>query len=540
MKDAIEFLSGNVPGGFGLYLSIILLVFLVLFSISRRNDLFTPRHFKIWFAAAWIVITAIYIIAWKSNPPPTVYTRYSTLIFAEEEADRWLAYYLRDEISKQLKPFRNSTHYLYLQRWNHYTNIDCALAEEEHCERIARKLPLNDVIVGQIRQEHHTYKLELTYKEFPGEEIVASEEFTFASNSPHKIIPELRQWLSQHFSLRKEQMPPSLADPRFILAKEAFFKREYQKCEAVFSELLKRYPENEEVKKWHYYNEIQLAGLQRAQDKSKNPYQYKKAKWQHRLESARTFLIRLIKEDLTDDIDDVLLASMIAESFIQGERYKNAEEFLKIAYHANPFSMAVLENLSLLHPSRYKDLRFSSEEELLTRILNICPVNEQVLNRYVEKLLVSVPVNQTPSAAIEEYIRRTLSLNPSSVMALVLRGRYFIANFGYPKALDSFLKADSLDPENSIIQYNIGVAYYKQKKYEKAESYFQKAIQKDDYLNAHLYLGVIYQNRGEYEKALQEFRYRVANKKDEDDYYAVQAMKGIRECLDALNIPIPQ
>ena len=52
-------------------------------------------------------------------------------------------------------------------------------------------------------------------------------------------------------------------------------------------------------------------------------------------------------------------------------------------------------------------------------------------------------------------------------------------------------------------------------------------------------IGVIYKNRGEYEKALKKFRYRVAHKKDDDDYYAVQAMKGIRECLKALDIPIP-
>ena len=62
----------------------------------------------------------------------------------------------------------------------------------------------------------------------------------------------------------------------------------------------------------------------------------------------------------------------------------------------------------------------------------------------------------------------------------------------------------------------------------------------DNYLDAHLYLGVIFQERGQYEKALERFRYRVAHKTDEDDYYAQQAMKGIRECLDALKIPIPQ
>ena len=40
-------------------------------------------------------------------------------------------------------------------------------------------------------------------------------------------------------------------------------------------------------------------------------------------------------------------------------------------------------------------------------------------------------------------------------------------------------------------------------------------------------------------KALEQFRYRVAHKKGENDYYANEAMIGIRQCLAALKIPIP-
>ena len=60
------------------------------------------------------------------------------------------------------------------------------------------------------------------------------------------------------------------------------------------------------------------------------------------------------------------------------------------------------------------------------------------------------------------------------------------------------------------------------------------AIQYDNYLDAYLYLGSILKDEGNYRAALEKFRYRVAHKQGEDDFYAYQAMKGIQECLEAL------
>ena len=39
MTDILNYLSGNVPGGIGLYACLVIVIFLVLFGISRRNDL---------------------------------------------------------------------------------------------------------------------------------------------------------------------------------------------------------------------------------------------------------------------------------------------------------------------------------------------------------------------------------------------------------------------------------------------------------------------------------------------------------------------
>ncbi|MFQ5584708.1 MAG: tetratricopeptide repeat protein, partial [Calditrichia bacterium] len=94
--------------------------------------------------------------------------------------------------------------------------------------------------------------------------------------------------------------------------------------------------------------------------------------------------------------------------------------------------------------------------------------------------------------------------------------------------------------DNSLVQYNLGVIHYMDKNIRAAEKFFRRAIEIDDYLDAHLYLGAIYMERGDYETALKEFRYRVAHKKGDDDPYALEAMKGIRKCLEELNLMPPR
>ena len=157
----------------------------------------------------------------------------------------------------------------------------------------------------------------------------------------------------------------------------------------------------------------------------------------------------------------------------------------------------------------------------------------------VVNLLVNVQITDAQSNEIKKRLDKALALNPRSITALTLQGKYYNLIFDYDSALKSFAKADSLSPDDGMLQYNLGVTHFEMEQWAKAEMYFQHAVEKSNFLNAHLYLGVLYKNRGDYEKALEKFRYRVANKQGDDDYYAVQAMKGIRECLAALNIPIP-
>jgi len=57
----------------------------------------------------------------------------------------------------------------------------------------------------------------------------------------------------------------------------------------------------------------------------------------------------------------------------------------------------------------------------------------------------------------------------------MLFGLYYHKSKHYQDALTQYLKAESMDPESSEIQYNIGLAYYDLKDYDASVRHAQKA-----------------------------------------------------------------
>lgn len=535
MKNFIDLLSGNVPGGIFVYIFVLFIVLFVLFYLYRTSELFSASHFRKWFLGIWILLTLLYAYLWISNPSPALLKRYSVFITSSEPKDEWLANFYRDELSAALKPFRNNNVYYFPQRWAYLARVNL---DEKKFDNICREVVIQKALFGKIERQGDQVFLKLSLKEYPQGKEIKNFQIILDSQKPETNIPELINWLKTFFPVKKHYGFEEISDQSFINARDNFFKKNYKKSDQLFKQVLDRFPNNPVVLKWYYYNVIKLAGMLRP-DKAPNPFETKKMPWQKMLIEARNFLKNLVQENLEKNIKDDFLSNMLAESYIWEENYGEAEVFLKNAYVENPFNIYVLENFTYLYPSRYKDLGFDNNNDIYERIINLCPIYADVLIKYTENLLKITPVHGVASNKAKELIEDFLAINPNSATSWLLLGEYYRANLNRKKAFDSFFKADSLEPNNTLVQYNLGIMFYLEEDYDEAGKHFKKAIEFGNHLDAHLYLGSVYLKKGEYKKALEQFRYRVAHKKGEEDYYANEAMIGIRQCLAALKIPIP-
>lgn len=536
MKNIIDVLSGNVPGGISLYLVVLFVIVFVLYYLYRNSELFSAAHFKWWFLGSWLVVTFVYAYLWVSNPSPALLKRYSAIVTSSDGDNEWLAKFYRDELSSALKPYRNRDTYFFPQKWSYLA--DAKLNDKKY-EDICREVVIQQAVFGKIMKEKNELKLDLVLKEFPSGKITNQIQVDVNPGKPQAALTDVLNWIGGFFPIKKGYHFHGVVDSAFVRARDEFFQRDYEASHKLFKEVLKRYPDNPTVKKWYNYNLIKLAGTLRP-EKEQNPFETRKLPYQVMLSKARSFLKDLLRQNLEQKIEDDFLSNMLAESYLIEENFGEAEVFLKNAYVENRFNIYVLENLTYLHPSRYKDLGFKDQYQLYERIVNLCPIYADVLVKYIEKLLKVTPVHGVASARAKELIENFLSINPNSARSWLLLGQYYHANLNREQAFQAYFKADSLEPRNANVQYNLGIMYYVDEDYDDAEKHFKKAIEFGNYLDAHLYLGSIYEKKGEYEKALERFRYRVAHKTGEDDQYAKEAMKGIRQCMQALNIKIPE
>lgn len=544
MADWIKYLSGHVPGGVGLYLLLMIVIFVTLWQISRSSELFTRKHFIRTYAIIWVVLTAAYAHFWFKSPPPQALYRYSTFFYSEDSSSRWMATYLRDELEAHLAPHRSYTDYFFKERWRYLGGLDVLTPDDGRLQNMIASIPIDEILIGKVSEGQGRYRLSLQLRR--GERVVDQAEFNFRPGDADWRWQDLLKWIEPYFPLADNREKAKPASIETALIRDNFFRGRYAKSLEACREQISEYGADSQeyrfAEKWAAYNQIRLAVSLRQDGlkKARNPYDKKKSEWQKKLAAARAVLIPVAKAHINTGVEDALLNRMIGESFILEGFYNDAADFLKMAYTIDPEDIETLENLSYLHPSRYKELSFPDEESILRRIIALCPLYEKAVTKYAELKLTNAPVKDAPAREAKQAVEHLLRINPQSVNGLILQGKYYTSVFDYKQAIGLFEQADSLQPNLPVVHYNLGVAYYKQKQIASAEHHFKKAIQLGDYLDAHLYLGAIYKERGQFEEALAEFRYRVAHKIGDDDYYAVQAMKGIRECLDSLNIEIPK
>ena len=200
----------------------------------------------------------------------------------------------------------------------------------------------------------------------------------------------------------------------------------------------------------------------------------------------------------------------------------------------------MLSNLAFIHPSRYREFGMVDRQSIYLKILDLCPIEESVLIQWSDAILLGNPSYSAPPKHARRLTRHYLSLNPHSYRGWLMLGKIYAQALDRPRALEAFFNADSISPRNGLICYNIGALYYEWHQPERAEEYIIKAIEYNNYLDAYLYLGAILKDQGKYQQALEKFRYRVANKQGDDDFYAYQAMKGIQQCLEALENESPK
>jgi tetratricopeptide (TPR) repeat protein len=500
--------------------------------MKRVNELFLRKHLVRWFLISFFIYSVIYGLLWFDNPPPQVYRRYGVSISGETVRDIWFGRYLTDVLQKNLEPFTSETEYLFPEAWVfRITPTDSALSWKFK-QQIYEKIPVHRLLAGRVMREAKQFNIRLELLDYSQKKIVKMAEGKFNTYNIQEFVLWVRKEFGNNlpFIVPKTNKSYSQPDSLLELIKVQYYQGRFNEALKVLKQANEGDMPNPDYATWQQFVNIKLAGDLSRQKTIINQYSAEAPSWQVTLEKARNHLqglLRLGRESAEIDI-------MLAESYLWEEDFAGAEIFLKKAYVENPFNIDVLFNLSFIHRSRYLEFGISDRQDIYLKILDLCPIEENVLVQWSDAVLLGNPSYSAPPKYARNRTQHYLDINPYSYRGWLMLGKIYAQALDRTRALEAFMMADSISPHNGLVHYNIGALYYEWHQPDRAKVHITKAIEYDNYLDAYLYLGAILKDEGKYEEALEIFRYRVANKKGEDDYYAYQAMKGIQECLDAL------
>ncbi|MBN1351241.1 tetratricopeptide repeat protein [candidate division KSB1 bacterium] len=238
------------------------------------------------------------------------------------------------------------------------------------------------------------------------------------------------------------------------------------------------------------------------------------------------------------DSSDTQNYQCYAKYYILTQKWNQAEAQLRNIIDKNPYNPYAYFYLTQLHSSRYQDLGFRNEEELLQHALNLFPgfVEAAIsLSDYYYNYL------QDHEKALG-VLERMLQINPNQVDLLMNIGKLYISANKVLPALDIFRKIIELQPANSNAYYNLGILYYNTEEYEAALKLFERAIKIDNHLDSHLYIAYIFEKFYQatedsskrtdyYNQAIKYLRLRIRYRKGQDDQYAETARKHLAYLL---------
>jgi tetratricopeptide (TPR) repeat protein len=486
----------------------------------------SPQKNKVGFFTTFSVITilffSIFFYFWLKNRPFFDPIRIAVYPFTIQNDTnkpiQWESLALSEIPANYLSQVNPDKLFPYQVDWIFTaSNID-SLSSPAYVLDFSRKIKLDYVILGQlikdspqVKLRFQIFKLDNT-KEIYKEEVVLkpTEYLKFSAHLSEIVIENILHAPSQIRFREPWQSGEQIKN--YFMAKQLFLEKELDQA-IKYAEL----SINEDSSSTASLNSLAELYLNKALEKQNRGdnalAEFKSAK-------------RLLLQVLAIAPDESTALRLLGELYLANEKWNQAEAYLRDALKYNPWDPQIYFDFTQLYHTRYEDLGFKNEKDLLKRAIYINPCFFEARFALADYYNLK---NRTDLAI--KTVQEILSINPTSVDGLMALGKYHIAKNDVLNILETFEKVIKLQPDNADAYYNLGIVYYHSKDYETAVRFFERAIKLENHLNSHLYLAYIYELQGERDKAIEHLRIRIRGQTNEDDTFAEEARRHLFEIM---------
>jgi Tfp pilus assembly protein PilF len=212
------------------------------------------------------------------------------------------------------------------------------------------------------------------------------------------------------------------------------------------------------------------------------------------------------------------------EYFLRSYEWDKAEAPLKVALVEDPYRVRTYSGLSKIHEERLKDLRLDDRVALLKEAIRLDPAFEEARIALADQLM-----NTTVAYRAANVLEDGLKINPESVGLLLKMGAVELYNGNSEGAETIYQQILKIDSQNAVARFNLGVVNYKAQDYDSAEQNFRQSLGLGGSIDGYYYLGMIYMQRDDKDKACQFFNKRWEMRQSDDEAFAVKAKEFVRQ-----------
>ncbi|NOY77623.1 MAG: tetratricopeptide repeat protein [Calditrichaeota bacterium] len=506
-------LSADVPGGFWVWIALILIGWFTAWFVYRTSELVDRRKFTRWLV--WIFILSIFIYGglWWVFRPPARHERVALAtpggfrIDPSHPENYAVQYETFLKLSRWLPPDR---FIVYSPDWVYRIIPKACSTRKDSIRSFLKRMKVDRLIWIRWRPESHqlVWVSEELRRKIPGKSQTYSGKTVSAA-----LENGLRDFYTDKDSLKqlaRLQRVDFQATPdqwrQFARGKLQLLTNDLTGAEKTFQGILTESPQS--CLGWVGLAESHLQRV-----------------------VAKQALGGYLADDLASAYSAVVNARNAAPNWslvhlLEGKYYifmeiwSKAQESLFKSYRLYPNSDALYIALSRLHPSRLRKIGFYSIRQTLHRAVFMNPASIPA-----HLLMADVLYRQHDLAEAEKQYKELLAFNPDLKDGLMELGKFYINTTNYAGARRIFQRLVRQDSTDAISIYNLGVIAFLEARPDEAIPYFEKALAVGHVVNSYLYLAKIYEQKGETDRAISFLRKRIHFKSGPNDPFAEEARK---------------
>ncbi len=516
MNSIIDFLSGEIPGGFLLFLLILFIINLSLFFFYRGSKFFTKEVYKKKVTKSSLFLLVTYVSLWfilKPVPIP------DPILIMPFQKGMVCEYTISEILEQQIDGKLSEDYRLHYWDWYYDTCINDSIDNFEYRLLIANRLNIAWIVTGQYLSDS---RINVIAK---NENRTINNEFEFISLK--ELSLKIAVWLNDKLRIldidNKDIFELNYSDDYLTTltkAKLLYLNFDYSKALDMVSNV----NPDPVLLKSKIYLELGKSEITNNEN----------SKFGEKENKNFLEIISLLIPVAQEGKDTPTLNRILGRLYLYEKKYKEAEIFLKKALTQNPYDAKVYNDMYYLHEDRFKDIGFENRFEILNKAIELDNGNSDAVynlaNDYFQTGTGSKSGTGTTFAL--ETLNRYMKINSENNKILILLASINLQIKHADEAISIYKKLITRGNTDSELYYNLGIGYFHKKNYDEAEKTFMKSIEINEYPDSYLYVGAINRITGNFEKALYYYRERIKrSKKGEDDYYAKEALHGLQWIL---------